>query len=196
MTLLREALLEAECALHAYVLMDNHTHLLMTPPRAGAIPRMMQKFGRQYAGLFNARHRRTGTLWEGRYKSCLVGSADYVLRCYRYIDLNPVRARMIEAPDMFPWSSCPGHCGHEDVLLRPHAAYAALGPSLAERGRAYRVLLHEALSQDEIHEVRAYLKQQRALGRSDFQAIVEAKTRRFAGIRPAHRPRKDRNSRT
>jgi putative transposase len=129
-------------------------------------------------------------------KSCLVGSEDYVLRCYRYIDLNPVRARMIEDPEMFPWSSCPGHCGHEDVLLCPQAAYAALGPSLAECGRAYRALLHETLSEDEIQGVRVYLKQQRALGRSDFQAMIEAKTRRFAGIRPAHRPSKASHDKT
>ena len=98
LTLLREALLQAECALHAYVLMDNHTHLLVTPPRKGAVSTMMQRLGRQNSGLFNARHGRTGTQWEGRYKSCLVDSAEYLLCCYRYIDFNPVRARMVEIP--------------------------------------------------------------------------------------------------
>jgi putative transposase len=89
LNLLGEALLATGCALHAYVLMDNHVHLLLTPPEAGAISRLMQKLGRAYVGQFNARHRRTGTLWEGRYKSCLVDSASYVLRCCLYIDLNP-----------------------------------------------------------------------------------------------------------
>jgi putative transposase len=190
LTVLREALLDAECALHAYVLMDNHTQLLVIPPHTGAISRMMQKLGREYSGLFNARHRRTGTLWEGRYKSCLVDSEVCVLHCYRYIDLNPVRARMIEDPAMFPWSSCLAHCGIEDALLTAHAAYVALGTNLAERGVAYQVLLDESLSEDTIQEVRAFLNQQRAMGRDDFRAMVEAKTRRFAGIRPAQRPRK------
>ena len=106
--LLREALFDTGVALHAYVLMDNHVHLLVTPPEVGAVSRLMQKLGRQYVGQFNARHRRTGTLWEGRYKACLVGSESYVLRCSRYIDLNPVRARMTDDPDRFQWSSCAG----------------------------------------------------------------------------------------
>jgi putative transposase len=89
---LRAALPRYDCELHAYVLMSNHVHLLLTPARAGAVSRLMQTFARNYAGLFNGRHGRTGTLWEGRYKSCLVDSEHYVLRCYRYIELNPVRA--------------------------------------------------------------------------------------------------------
>ena len=106
--LLREALLHTSCQLHAYVLMDNHVHLLVTPPATGAITRLMQKLGRHYVGQFNARHHRTGTLWEGRYKSCLVDNESYVLHCHRYIDLNPVRARMIDNSAEFPWSSAHG----------------------------------------------------------------------------------------
>jgi putative transposase len=110
--LLREALLATGCRLHAYVLMDNHVHLLVTPPaETGAIGRMMQMLGRQYVGQFNARHSRTGTLWEGRYKSCLVAEGDYFLRCVRYIDLNPVRARMTDDPAAYSWSSCASLCG-------------------------------------------------------------------------------------
>jgi len=92
--MLGEASLDTGCKLHAYVLMDNHVHLLATPPEIGAIARLMQKLGRNYVGQFNARHQRTGTLWEGRYKASLVDSESYVLHCHRYIDLNPVRARM------------------------------------------------------------------------------------------------------
>lgn len=194
LTLLREAMLEAKCVLHAYVLMNNHTHLLVTPPRAGAVSTMMHRLGRQYSALFNARHGRTGTLWEGRYKSCLVDSADYVLRCYRYIDLNPVRARMIEDPETYAWSSCAAHCGSDDLLLTPHPAYSALGATAAERGAAYRILLRELLSEDAILEIRAYLQQQRALGTDYFQAFVAEKTRRFAAVRPAHRPHKGADS--
>jgi len=126
--LLRESSLATGCVPHAYVLMTNHVHLLLTPPTAGAASRMMQKLGRQYVGQFNARHRRTGTLWEGRYKSCLVDSETCVLSCYRYIEMNPVRARMIDDPTRFPWSSCAANCGHrDDPLLKPHPAYATLG---------------------------------------------------------------------
>ena len=127
--LLREALHATGCRLHAYVLMDNHVHLLATPPELGALGRMMQKLGRHYVGLFNARHGRTGTLWEGRYKACLVDDADYLLRCVRYIDLNPVRARMTDDPTAFAWSSCAGLCAlREDPLLTQHPIQRALGP--------------------------------------------------------------------
>lgn len=194
--LLREALLDTGIALHAYVLMDNHVHLLVTPSEVGAVSRLMQKLGRRYVGQFNARHRRTGTLWEGRYKACLVDSESYVLRCCRYIDLNPVRARMTDDPVRFAWSSCAYLGGQrDDPLLSPHSAYAALGASRAERAAAYRSLLREALSDDDLQAIRSYLQQQRAWGRDDFRAMVEAKTQRFAGTRPAHRPRIERVSR-
>lgn len=183
--LLREALVGSGCQLHAYVLMDNHVHLLVTPPEAGAIGQLMQRLGRQYVGQFNARHRRTGTLWEGRYKACLVDTSDYLLRCTRYIDLNPVRARMTDDPTVFPWSSCAGLCGlREDPLLSPHPEQRAVGT------QAYRALLSEAISEEDLASIRLYLQQQRAYGRDDFRAIVEAKTQRFAGTRPAHRPPK------
>lgn len=196
LNLLGEALLATDCALHAYVLMDNHVHLLLTPPEAGAISRLMQKLGRAYVGQFNARHRRTGTLWEGRYKSCLVDSEGYVLRCYRYIDLNPVRARMTDNPIAYAWSSASAHCSQRaDVLLKPHPAYEALGATSETRGEAYRCLLRETLSDDDLAAIRTYLQQQRALGRDDFRTMVEAKTRRFAGVRPAHRPPRPPSSR-
>ncbi|KML16016.1 transposase [Burkholderia sp. LK4] len=189
MHLLSDALLHTGCLLHAYVLMDNHVHLLMTPPDTGATARLMQKLGRQYVGQFNARHQRSGTLWEGRYKSCLVDSESYVLRCYRYIDLNPVRARMTDDAAAYSWSSAAAHVGlRYDPLLTPHPAEAALGLTTAARGAAYRALLHEALSDDDVLAIRAYLQQQRALGNDAFKAMVEAKTQRFAGIRPSHRP--------
>jgi putative transposase len=189
--LLGEGLSRTDCALHAWVLMDNHVHLLLTPPAAGDVAQLMQALGRSYVGLFNARHGRTGTLWEGRYKSCLVDSEAYVLRCYRYIDLNPVRARMIDDPAAYPWSSCAANtCARTDPLLTPHAAYLALGPTAELRATAYKALLADALPDDQVTEIRAYLQQQRALGRDSFRAMVEARTARFAGIRPAHRPRR------
>jgi putative transposase len=191
LTLLREAITATGVRLHAYVLMDNHVHLLATPPAAGTIGRMMQRLGRQYVGLFNARHGRSGTLWEGRYKACLVDSEHYVLACYRYIELNPVRARMVDDPARYRWSSCAAnlrlrpHSG-----LSPHPAWLALGSTPAQRSDCYRTLLVESLPEDTLTEIRHYLQQQRAWGRDDFRAMVEAKTRRFAGVRPAHRPRR------
>jgi len=183
--LLRDALLATGCHLHAYVLMDNHVHLLATPPEAGALGRMMQVLGRQYVGAFNARHGRTGTLWEGRYKACLVDGDDYLMRCARYIDLNPVRARMTDDPTTFAWSSCAGLCAlRADPLLTPHPVQQAVGANV------YRHLLAEALDTEDLAAIRAYLQQQRAYGRDDFRAMVEAKTKRFASVRPAHRPAK------
>lgn len=183
--LLREALFATGCLLHAYVLMDNHVHLLATPPATGATSRMMHLLGRHYVGQFNARRGRTGTLWEGRYKACLVNGADYLLRCTRYIDLNPVRARMTDDPATFPWSSCAGLCGlRDDPLLTQHPLQHALGAD------AYRAILADAISDDDLAAIRLYLQQQRAYGRDDFRAMVEAKTKRFASVRPVHRPAK------
>lgn len=189
--MLREGLVKTGCQLHAYVLMDNHVHLLLTPPETGAISRLMQQLGRQYVSLFNARHGRTGTLWEGRYKACLVDSSAYVLHCSRYIELNPVRARMTADPIDYKWSSCRTNCGHDaDPLVTPHPCYQSLAASARQRAEAYRSLLYRGLDDALIQEIRAYLQQQRALGRDSFRAMVEAQTRRFAGIRPAHRPAK------
>ncbi|MEO5629993.1 MAG: transposase [Thermomonas sp.] len=183
--LLLEALFASGCRLHAYVLMDNHVHLLATPPEVGAIGRMMHWLGRQYVGQFNARHGRTGTLWEGRYKACLVDSTDYLLRCVRYIDLNPVRARMTDDPVSFSWSSCASLCGlGDDPLLTLHPVQRTLGPA------AYRAMLAEAISEEDLTAIRLYLQQQRAYGRDDFRAMVQAKTLRFASVRAAHRPPK------
>lgn len=189
--LLREALTATGVRLHAYVLMDNHVHLLATPVGTGDLSRMMQTFGRQYVGLFNARHRRTGTLWEGRYKACLVGDERYLLTCQRYIELNPVRARITDDPLAYRWSSCAAHLGQRTAsMLTPHPAWLALDANPVRRSKLWRDLLDEALTDEQLVEIRAYLQQQRAWGRDDFRAMVEAKTRRFAGPRPAHRPSK------
>ncbi len=188
---LREALVRYGCELHAYVLMSNHVHLLLTPAEAGSISRLMQTFARNYAGLFNGRHRRSGTLWEGRYKSCLVDSERYVLSCYRYIELNPVRAWMVDDPAAHPWSSYSANAlGRSNPLLRPHAAFTALAVEPAARAQAYRVLFAQALSDESVAEIRIYLQQQRALDTERFQARVAAELQRFAGVRPAHRPGK------
>jgi putative transposase len=189
--LMGEALLATGCRLHACVLIDNHVHLLATPPEVGAVARLMQKLGRQYVGQFNARHRRSGTLWEGRYKACLVDSADYLLRCVRYIDLNPVRARVTDDPVRFRWSSCAALCGQRrGPLLTLHPEQGALGATDQESACAYRQLLAEALAEKDLAGIRDFLQQQRVYGSDAFQRIGGEKTGRFAAVRPAHRPRK------
>lgn len=186
---LRQALLRYECHLHAYVLMSNHVHLLLTPESKGAVSRLMHAFSRNYVGLFNGRHGRTGTLWEGRYKSCLVDSEGYFLACSRYIELNPVRAWMVPEPGNYLWSSYRAHAeGHADPLLTPHAQYLALGPDAAARAYAYRNLFTDALPSELVQEIRSYLQQQKALGTDHFRAWVEARTQRFVTTRPLGRP--------
>lgn len=186
------------CRIHAYVLMTNHVHLLMTPQVAGAVARTMQSLGRRYVGYFNATYRRSGTLWEGRYKSCLVDSERYLLTCYRYIELNPVRAAMVAAPGDYAWSSyCANADGVADRLVQPHDEYARLGATLDERCTAYRALFLEAIGEDRMSEIRAYVQQQRALGTNRFQDAIEAELLRVATVRPrGWPPGKSRNARS
>jgi putative transposase len=186
---LGEAALKHGCALHGYVLMTNHVHLLLTPREPGAASRMMQAIGRRYVGSFNARYRRTGTLWEGRFKAALVDSERYVLTCYRYIELNPVRASMVVHPGDYRWSS--HHCnasGADEARITPHPCYLALGTNPTERREAYRSLFDEALSSEDTEALRAHTHQQRAWGSDRFQAQIEALTQRAATLKPRGRP--------
>ena len=186
---LRQALGRFGCRLHAYVLMSNHVHLLLTPGEEGALSRLMHTFSRNYAALFNGRHGRTGTLWEGRYKACLVDSGSYFLACSRYIELNPVRAWMVAGPGDYPWSSHRAHAGeHEDPLLVAHSEYLALGADPTARAVAYRALFEDALPTELVAEIRDYLQQQKVLGTDRFRAWVEARTGRFATVRALGRP--------
>jgi len=189
---LAEAATKHDCAIHAYVLMTNHVHLLATPHEPGAISRMMQAIGRRYVACFNARYRRTGTLWEGRFKAALVGSTRYALACYRYIELNPVRARMAASPDGYSWSSH-GHnaLGPEQGFITSHAAYRALGDSDQVRREAYRALFDKGLSVEDMDEIRRYTRQQRVYGSEKLRREVEALTQRAAVARPRGRPRAD-----
>ncbi|GLQ90190.1 transposase [Dyella flagellata] len=179
-----------ECAVHAYVLMPNHVHLLVTPSRVGALAHMMQGIGRNYVSYFNATYHRSGALWEGRYKSCLVGS-DYVLSCQCYIELNPVRSGLVGEPSFYPWSSYACNAlGMPDPVVVPHAEFVALGNYRDQCMRAYRQLFAGDIEPAVLREIRTYIQQQRALGSSAFQARVEAMLGRCAKARPAHRPRK------
>lgn len=186
---LREASRKHDCAIHAYVLMTNHVHLLVTPPAAGAVSRMMQAVGRRYVGSFNARYRRTGTLWEGRFKAALVDTDRYLLTCYRYIELNPVRARMTTAPADYPWSSYHHNAlGRHTPLITPHEQYTLLASTPAERQAAYRALVYEHVEEKFLDEIRQHTQQQRAWGTERFQQQIEALTQRSVTIRPRGRP--------
>jgi putative transposase len=191
--LLAESLPRFGCELHAYVLMGNHTHLLMTPRSPGALPQLMHTFGRNYARYFNRRHARTGTLWEGRYKACLVDSERYALACHRYIELNPVRAGIATTPGAYAWSSFRCNAsGVRNEMLTTHPVLLALGAEPGLRARSYRGLFESALPDELVDEIRLYLKQERVLGSSHFRACVEAQLDRVCAARGAHRPAKAR----
>jgi putative transposase len=135
---LRDLLTKTGCALHAYCLMTNHVHLFLTPSRADACARLMRSLGQRYVQYFNRRYQRSGTLWEGRFFSCLVDSAHYVLGTYRYVERNPVKARMVASPSAYAWSSSAGNAGlAENRLLTPHAEYLALADEPGKRHAAY-----------------------------------------------------------
>lgn len=176
---LADAAAHCGCAIHAYVPMTNHVHLLVTGVARGAVSRMMQRLGRRYVVYFNAQYRRTGTLWEGRFKSSLIDSHRYLLTCYRYIELNPVRAAMAADPADYRWSSYRRNAlGGEDSLITPHPLYLALGVSPSLRQDAYRALFKSALGDDELADIRNHAQQQKALGSPKFQAEIEALLKR------------------
>jgi putative transposase len=152
---LRHLLRRYGCQLHAYCLMTNHVHLLVTPKSARACGGLMRDLGRSYVRYFNNRHERSGTLWESRYRSCLVESARYVLACYRYIELNPVRAGMVTVPGAYPWSSHRTNSGtDEDASILAHAEYLALGRDPSTRTAAYLGLFDEGMDRELLESIR------------------------------------------
>jgi putative transposase len=155
LSLLRDFSRLQQCAIHAYCLMTNHVHLLVTPSNEIDCALLMRDLGRCYAAYFNRRYERTGALWEHPFRSCLVDSAEYVITCYRYIELNPVRAHMVPRPQEYPWSSYAGNAGlRSDPLVAPHAEYLALGRDEMSRPRAYRDLLNEAEQPSQVKALR------------------------------------------
>jgi len=171
---LKEACERFTCRVHAYVLMTNHVHLLMTPDHEAGIGRVMQSLGRRYVQYFNCRYRRTGTLWEGRYKAALLDTEPYLLTCYRYIELNPVRAGMVTRPDAYRWSShrCNAQ-GEPDVLVTPHSLYLQLAESEERRFRAYRALFRDPLEEVVIDAIRQATNKAWVLGDDRFRLEIE-----------------------
>ena len=191
---LQKAAEQHGCAIHAYVLMTNHVHLLLTPEREDSIGKALQSLGRRYVQYFNYTQKRTGTLWEGRYKATLIDSERYLLTCYRYIELNPVRANMVEHPREYRWSSYLSHAeGKLDQLIAEHALYVALGKEKEERQAAYRALFKAQVSKDALVAIPEATNKGWALGSARFmEEVASAVSRRVAPL-PKGRPRKDRS---
>jgi putative transposase len=167
--LVEKALQACACDLHAYVLMTNHVHLLATGHLPGELSEMMQRVGRKFARLVNIRWDRTGTLFEGRFRSSLVQTEAYLFTCMRYIELNPVRAGIVRHPKEFGWSSYRQNASGEPVeLLTPHELYLQLGPTPGERAAAYRGLVESGVSDADLDRIRVCLAKCRALGSEEF----------------------------
>jgi putative transposase len=175
--------------IHAYVLMTNHLHLLLTPQKDQALPKMMQAVGRSYVQTFNKVHGRTGTLWEGRYRSTLIQTERYLLACMAYIDLNPVRAHMVAQPDDYGWSSYSHYVGRRnDRLITPHALYWGLGNTPFAREAAYAEMVHAGIEVDQQRALTDATLSGWALGDAQFIAGLKLQTPRRLSKDKAGRP--------
>jgi putative transposase len=189
LSLLEEHSMVQGVDVHAYVLMGNHLHLLLTPRRDGALSLMMQSVGRSYVRAFNQAHGRTGTLWEGRYRSSVIQTERYLLTCMAYIDLNPVRAGMVEAPENYPWSSHAHYIGRlHQRLLTPPALYWELGNTPFAREAAYGELVRAGIAEHQQRALTAATLSGLALGDPGFLAVLESQTPRRIQPGKAGRP--------
>lgn len=179
------------CTVHAYVLMTNHVHLLVTPRETDGVSRLMKHLGQRYVQYVNRTYRRSGTLWEGRFHSCLTREERYVLACYRYIEMNPVRANMVADPAAYPWSSyCTNALGAVSDLIAEHGAYLALGSNPDERRAAYRVLFDVDTGHRLADDIRTATHGNYALGSERFRAEIERTLARRASPGRPGRPKR------
>jgi putative transposase len=183
-----EAAKKYDCRVYAYVLMTNHVHLLASAEQPYDLSRMMQHLGRRFVRYVNRVYRRSGTLWEGRFKASLVDTETYFLRCCRYIECNPVRAAMVAHPAHYRWSSYRFHAdGVSDKLLTSHEQYDRLGNSPEQRQEAYRDLFRSELDSSELAEIRNTANRGWPLGGERFKDEIEHALKRAA--RPPRRGR-------
>ena len=188
---LDDACRKYQVALHAYVLMTNHVHLLFTPVSEGGISKVMQSVGRRYVQYINLNYKRSGTLWEGRHKASLVDADEYLLACYRYIELNPVRANMVSHPAEYRWSSYRVNAGlRERRNLREHEVYTRLGSDADSRHMAYCDLFSFDIDSDVIKDIRRCASFSMPLGSSRFQSQIERALGRKLGHAGRGRPKK------
>jgi len=185
---LRTAAKNYKVAVHAYVLMPDHLHLLVTPADADGLGQMMQWIGRYYVPYFNQKYGRSGTLWNGRYKTSLIDAEQYFMSCSRYIEFNPVRNGMVARAEDYPWSSYPHHAGlRSDGLIVDHPKFWELGNTPFQREAAYIALAEPALSEDEISLISKALLKGWPLGTEQFKTALQHKVKRQ--VLPAKRGR-------
>lgn len=186
---LRRLAPRADCAVHAYCLMTNHVHLLVTPKSLQSCAALMKAIAQLHTQYVNRTYNRTGSLWEGRYRSCLVQAEDYLLTCYAYVDMNPVRASMVSNPADYPWSSYSANArGSASDLTTPHYEFLRLGPTDGERGSRYQELV-DMLDANRVEEIRAATNGNFALGSPRFQQEMSAALGRRVTRATPGRPR-------
>ncbi len=191
---LKESAQAHGCSIHAYVLMTNHVHLLVTPSHQESLPKTLQSLGRRYVQYFNAMYDRTGTLWEGRYRATLIEGEEYFLTCCRYIELNPVRAELVKHPRDYPWSSYHYHAeGKANNLLTAHSLYQRLGRSAEARQQAYRTLFRHHLSGETLDTIREATNKAWVLGSEKFKDRMAKKLDRRIEPLPRGRPSLDKH---
>jgi len=190
---LREACDKHGCRVHAYVFMTNHLHLLITPTTADGVSRVMQTVGRRYVRRFNDVYRRTGTLWEGRFRATVVDTERYLLACHRYIELNPVRGGLTAFPGAYSWSSYRATAlGMHDLLVTPHECYLELGADPRARQAAHRALVDDGVSDSMLAEIRSATNGGCALGSGRFREQIAALLgRRTVAATRGRRPRRN-----
>jgi putative transposase len=181
-------------AVHAYVLMTNHVHFLVTPDTAHSVSNTMKVAGSRYAQYINKKYRRTGTLWEGRHRASLVQSDRYLLTCMRYIELNPVRAQMVNRPEEYRWSSYGVNAWADPSWLHPHEEYLRLGSTPEIRGHAYRELFRTHLSEVDLHLIRKAAHYCQPVGNDYFRQQIEQKYGIKLGHMERGRPEKGSNA--
>lgn len=192
LALLKIAGADLGCRVHAYALMPNQAHLLISPLHPNALAKAMQSVGQRYVRYVNDAHRRTGTLWEGRYKACPIDAERYLLACYRYIELGPVRSGVAAHAGAYPWSSYGHHAQDRiDALISDHDRYLALGPTPAERCAAYGALFSDPLDDAQLSAIGLTANQCLVLGSEQFKDQIERTLARKVRHGKAGRPRKE-----
>lgn len=190
--LLHSAFLKHRVALHAYVLMDNHIHLLATPSTQRGLADAMRMQGNNYVQAFNQRHGRNGPLWQGRFHSSMIDSDAYLLSVYRYIERNPVRAGITVSAEDHPWSSVQGNLQRrDDPMLTPHPAFRALAATARNRTAVYARFLRDVNASADLPAIRSHSAKQRPLGDAAFLRMVEKTLGRPVAMRRQGRPRKE-----
>jgi len=164
------------CAIHAYVLMPNHIHLLATPEKQNSVSLMMQYLGRHYVGYINHAYGSSGSIWEGRYKASMIHAEEYLLSCMRSIELNPVRADWVKTPGAYRWSSYRANGrGEVNKLIQPHPLYRSLGRTRQQRQKAYQALFQTPIDEKQMQDIRSAWKTGTPLGNEKFRQKIESK---------------------